>query len=431
MNSSELKSLIRSGGLDGKFASLYEVSENDERVPALRERWYNAVLSFEREFGEGRDVRLFSVPGRSEISGNHTDHQHGRVIAASITLDCIAVVSARDDSMVTVKSEGFAPDYVNIKKFTTPNPDRFFHSDALVAGVVDGFRANGYSVGGFDAYTTSNVLKGSGLSSSAAFEVMIGNILSHLYNGGEVSSEQLAIIARYAENVFFSKPCGLMDQMACAWGGLITIDFENPDAPVTEGLDFSLTKHGYSLCITDTGGNHTDLNDDYASVPAEMKSVANLLGHDVLRPVTYEELLSNAAEVREKCGDRALLRAIHFVAENERVPVIADALRRDDVDGFLAGIIASGDSSFKYLQNVYTTKDTSEQGLSVALAVTERFLSGKRAAWRVHGGGFAGTIQAFLPNEYAAEYKALMDGIFGAGKCMELRIRSVGATAVL
>lgn len=431
MNSSELKSLIRSGGLDEKFASLYEVSVNDERVPALRERWYNAVLSFEREFGEGRDVRLFSVPGRSEISGNHTDHQHGRVIAASITLDCIAVVSARDDSMITVKSEGFAPDYVNIKKFTTPNPDRFFHSDALVAGVVDGFRANGYSVGGFDAYTTSNVLKGSGLSSSAAFEVMIGNILSHLYNGGEVSSEQLAIIARYAENVFFSKPCGLMDQMACAWGGLITIDFENPDAPVTEGLDFSLTKHGYSLCITDTGGNHTDLNDDYASVPAEMKSVANLLGHDVLRPVTYEELLSNAAAIREKCGDRALLRAIHFVAENERVPVIADALRRDDVDGFLAGIIASGDSSFKYLQNVYTTKDTSEQGLSLALAVTERFLSGKRAAWRVHGGGFAGTIQAFLPNEYAAEYKALMDGIFGSGKCMELRIRSVGATAVL
>ncbi|MCD7776063.1 MAG: galactokinase, partial [Firmicutes bacterium] len=356
MNSTEIKALIGKGELDSKLASLYELSAEDSRVAQIRERWLAAVAAFEEKFGEGREISLFSVPGRSEISGNHTDHQHGRVIAASITLDCIAVVSAREDSMITVLSEGFAPDHVDIKKFTTPNPDRFFHSDALVAGVVDGFRANGYNVGGFDAYTTSNVLKGSGLSSSAAFEVMIGNILSHLYNKGGVSAEQLAIIARYAENVFFSKPCGLMDQMACAWGGLITIDFENPDAPVTKGLDFSLTEHGYSLCITDTGGNHTDLNEDYASVPAEMKSVAELLGHEVLRPVTFDELLSHAGEIREKCGDRALLRAIHFVNENARVPKIAEALENDDVDAFLSGILESGDSSYKYLQNVYTTK---------------------------------------------------------------------------
>ncbi len=430
MKTTELKVLISEGKLDKQFASLLEIPETDERVPALRARWTSAIEGFEEIYGADRDVALFSVPGRSEIMGNHTDHQQGRVIAASITLDCIAVASKREDSVIRIKSEGFPEDVVDISEYNLPREERFFKSDAIIAGVADGFRRHDLKVGGYAAYTTSNVLKGSGLSSSAAFEDMVGNILSHMYNDGKVTATDIAVISQYAENVFFGKPCGLMDQMACAWGGLITIDFEDKANPKTEGLGFDLTKKGYSLCITDTGGNHADLNADYASVPAEMKAVAKVLGHEILCHVTYEDILANAKEIREKCGDRALLRAIHFVNETERVAKIADSLRADDLDAFLAGILASGDSSYKYLQNVYTVKNVEEQGLSTALAITDNYLNGKKAAWRVHGGGFAGTVQAFVPSENADEYRAIMDSVFGEGACMELRIRAAGAVKV-
>ncbi len=430
MKTTELKKLIAAGELDAKFAALLELPESDERVPAIRERWLGAVSAFEEIYGADREVALYSVPGRSEIMGNHTDHQHGRVIAASITLDCIAVASKRDDSVIRIKSEGFPEDIVDIDVYNAPIEDRFFKSDAIIAGVADGFRNNGYKVGGFDAYTTSNVLKGSGLSSSAAFEDMVGNILSHVYNDGVVSATDIARIAQYAENKFFGKPCGLMDQMACAWGGLITIDFADKNAPKTEGLGFDLTKKGYSLCITDTGGNHADLNADYASVPAEMKAVAAVFGEEVLCNVTYAQIIEKATEIRKTCGDRALLRAIHFVHETERVAKTAEILKNDDLDAFLAAILASGDSSYKYLQNVYTVKNVEEQGLSLALAVTEGYLCDKKAAWRVHGGGFAGTTQAFVPSEYASEFRDLMDSVFGDGACMELRIRSAGAVKV-
>lgn len=430
MKTTELKKLIADGGLDKEFAALLEIPETDKRVSAQRERFSSAVESFESIYGCDRNVALFSVPGRSEIMGNHTDHQQGRVIAASITLDCIAVASLREDSVIRIKSEGFPEDVVDIAEYNAPREERFFKSDAIIAGVADGFRKHGLKVGGYDAYTTSNVLKGSGLSSSAAFEDMVGNILSHFYNKGTVSATDIAVISQYAENVFFGKPCGLMDQMACAWGGLITIDFEDKTNPKTEGLGFDLTKKGYCLCITDTGGNHADLNADYASVPAEMKSVAKLLGHEVLCHVTYDDILKNAREIREKCGDRALLRAIHFVNETNRVSKIADSLRNDDLDAFLNGILASGDSSYKYLQNVYTVKNVEEQGLSTALAITDNYLSNKKAAWRVHGGGFAGTVQAFVPMENVNEYRAIMDSVFGEGACMELRIRSAGAIKI-
>ena len=430
MKTSLLKAMIVKGELDAKIASLLELPATDERIPSFRDRWYSTVSSFEDLYGEDRDVALFSVPGRSEIMGNHTDHQQGRVIAASITLDCIAVASRREDSVIRIKSEGFPEDVVDISVYTAPIEDKFFRSEAIIAGVADGFRETGLSVGGFDAYTTSNVLKGSGLSSSAAFEDMVGNILSHFYNDGTVSATNIAKIAQYAENKFFGKPCGLMDQMACAWGGLITIDFEDKNAPKTEGLGFDLTKKGYSLCITDTGGNHADLNADYASVPAEMKAVARLLGYEVLCHVKYEQLLANAKKIRTECGDRAFMRAVHFVRETERVAKTADILRRDELDGFLSAILASGDSSYKYLQNVYTVKNVEEQGLSLALCITEGFLSDKKAAWRVHGGGFAGTVQAFVPSQYASEYRTLMDSVFGEGACMELRIRSAGAVKV-
>lgn len=430
MKTSLLKSMIANGELDEKIAALLELPTSDERIPAYRDRWLSAVSAFEEIYGADRDAALFSVPGRSEIMGNHTDHQQGRVIAASITLDCIAVASKRDDSIIRIKSEGFPEDVVNIAEYTSPVESKFFRSEAIIAGVADGFRESGLSVGGFDAYTTSNVLKGSGLSSSAAFEDMVGNILSHFYNNGSVSATSIAKIAQYAENKFFGKPCGLMDQMACAWGGLITIDFENKNSPETEGLGFDLTKKGYSLCITDTGGNHADLNADYASVPAEMKAVAKLLGHEVLCHVTYEQLIENASSIRRECGDRAFLRAVHFVRETARVAKTADILRRDELDGFLSAILASGDSSYKYLQNVYTVKNVEEQGLSLALCITEGFLADKKAAWRVHGGGFAGTVQAFVPSEYASDYRNLMDSVFGEGACMELRIRSAGAVKV-
>ncbi len=430
MKTSELKKMIAGGGLDEKFAALRELDVHDAAVGVQRERWYKAVEAFEENYGVDRDVALFSVPGRSEIMGNHTDHQHGCVIAASITLDCIAVASKRDDAVIRIKSAGFPEDVVDTKKYRSPDESRFFKSDAIIAGVADGFRANGFAVGGYDAYTTSDVLGGSGLSSSAAFEDMVGNILSHFYNDGKVTATEISTISQYAENVFFGKPCGLMDQMACAWGGLITIDFMDPSRPKAEGLDFSLTKHGYSLCITATGGNHADLNEDYASVPAEMKAVAAELGQPVLRPVELPEIIGSARVLREKCGDRAWLRAYHEIREDERVEKTVACLKNDDLDGFLHYILASGNSSYKYLQNVYTTKNVSEQGLSVALAVSESYLEDKRGAWRVHGGGFAGTIQAFVPNEYVEDYRRLLDSVFGDGACMVLRIRELGAVRV-
>jgi galactokinase len=293
--------------------------------------------------------------------------------------------------------------------------------------MISGFTKNGYSVGGFDAYSTTKVLKGSGLSSSAAFEVMIGNILNHLYNNGEVDNKEIAKIAQYSENVFFGKPCGLMDQMACAVGGFVYIDFENPKDPVVDPLAFSMTEAGYSLCIVNTGGNHANLTPDYAAVPAEMKSVAAILGRDVLRGATEQELLANVSEIRAKANDRALLRAIHFVRENERVELAKTALASADLDGFFATLKASGKSSFEYLQNVYTNQNPGEQGLSLALALTEGYFAGKCGSFRVHGGGFAGTIQAFVKNEDLAGYVELMDSVFGKGAAMPLNIRPAGA----
>ena len=293
----------------------------------------------------------------------------------------------------------------------------------------------GYNVGGFDAYTTSNVLKGSGISSSAAFEVMVGNILNYLYNDGKVSNVEIAKMAQFAENKYFGKPCGLMDQTACAVGGFITIDFKDPTSPVIEKMDFDLTSAGYALCIVNTGGNHADLNDDYASVPAEMKAVAAELGVAVLRETSKcaldKAMAERGAELREKLGDRAIMRAYHFFAENERVAAQVEALRKGDVDGFKCGVTASGNSSFKFLQNVYTTKNIVEQGLSLALCITEDFLSGTAGVCRVHGGGFAGTIQAFVPVDMTEAYAKKINSVFGEGACHILSVRKNGACRII
>lgn len=426
MKTAELKQALAGTTLDSRFCEIY----GSAALEMQKARYLHAVEEFEKLYGADREVALYSVAGRSELSGNHTDHNHGCVIAASIDLDIIAVASPSAGSVIRVKSEGFPEDVVDFGVYNAPNPARYEKSDSLIAGMVAGFRKEGLAVGGFDAYTTSNVLKGSGISSSAAFEDMIGNILNYVYNDGKVSNVEIAKLAQYAENRFFGKPCGLMDQMACAVGGIIAIDFRDPSAPVIEQTDFDLSAAGYNLCIVNTGGNHADLTGDYASVPAEMKSVAAYFGKEVLRDTDENAVLAAIPALREKVGDRAILRALHFFAENRRVAAQKAALKAGDLDTFLANVIASGRSSFCYLQNVYTTKNVSEQGLSLALCLAERVLSGKRAAWRVHGGGFAGTIQAFVPTEDVAEFRAAMDAAFGEGRCMVLRVRPEGALRV-
>ncbi|MBE6589359.1 MAG: galactokinase [Ruminococcaceae bacterium] len=426
MKTSELKSAILSGQFDARFSYIYGA----DAVSAQKERYAAAVDAFASLYGEDRDASLFSVAGRSELSGNHTDHNHGCVVAASINLDIIAVAAPSEGSVIRVKSEGFDEDRVDIAAFKSPREIPTGHSDELIAGMVAGFVKDGYSVGAFDAYTTSNVLKGSGVSSSAAFEDMIGNILNHLYNDGKVDNVEIAKLAQYAENKFFGKPCGLMDQVACAVGGIVAIDFNDPASPIIEKVDFDITAAGYNLCIVNTGGNHADLTDDYASVPAEMKSVASYFGKQFLRDVREEDVVASIPLLRERYGDRAVLRALHFYAENARVAKQKTALLGGDLDAFFSEVLSSGRSSFCYLQNVYTTKNVSEQGLSLALCLSERLLCGKRAAWRVHGGGFAGTIQAFVPNDLVEAYRAAMDAALGAGSCMVLHIRPVGAVKI-
>ena len=426
MNTAQMKKYIAEGGIDERITYVYGASALD----AQKARYSKAIDEFAAIYGADREITLYSVAGRSELSGNHTDHNYGCVVAASIDLDIIAVASKREDSVIAIKSEGFPEDVVDFSKYNAPVESKFGTSESIIAGMVQGFLKDGYAVGGFDAYTTSNVLKGSGLSSSAAFEDMVGNILSHIYNNGGVDNVEIAKLAQYSENVFFGKPCGLMDQVACAVGGIVAIDFKDPKAPVINKVDFDVSAAGYNLCIVNTGGNHADLTDDYASVPAEMKSVAAYFGKAVLREVDENEFYANIAALRESVGDRAVLRALHFFGENKRVALQKAALEKGDLDAYFEQVIASGKSSFCYLQNVYTTKNLKEQGLSLALCLAEGYLADKKAAYRVHGGGFAGTIQAYVPMSDVEGFRALMDGVFGEGKCIVLRIRPEGAVKI-
>ncbi len=426
MKPAQLKEALLKGEFDQRLSFIY----GEAALPLQKARYAAAVDSFSTIYGADRDASLYSVAGRSEISGNHTDHNHGCVIAASIDLDIIAVAAPSSENVIRVKSEGFSEDVVDFDAFSAPRAVPQGHSDELIAGMVSGFKKNGHKVGGFDAYTTSSVLKGSGISSSAAFEDMIGNILSHMYNEGKVNNVEIAMLSQYAENVFFGKPCGLMDQVACAVGGIVAIDFADPKAPVIEKVDFDITAAGYNLCIINTGGNHADLTDDYAAIPAEMKSVAAALGKSVLREADEADVIAAIPALREQVGDRAILRALHFYQENRRVSALKQALSHSDLDAFFDGIKASGRSSFCYLQNVFTTKNVREQGVSLALCMAEKLLSDKKAAWRVHGGGFAGTIQAFVPSEYVEEFRRSMDAVLGEGKCMVLRVRPVGAVKI-
>ena len=418
---------------DGKLSDrLIRIYIDDSKIKYQTERYTNAVKKYTELFSNSEDydddVCIISAPGRTEVCGNHTDHQRGEVLAASINDDAIAIVGSSNS--VNIMSEGYPMISFSIDDITK-NDNEEGTTVALIKGVLAGCRDKGFSIGGFNAYITSDVLGGSGLSSSAAFETVIGNVISNLYNDGKIDAVTIARIGQYAENHYFGKPCGLMDQMACSVGGLCHIDFASPEEPIIESIDVSLDEYGYSLCITDTKGSHADLTPDYAAVPAEMKSIASYFRKNVLKELNENDVLENINSLREKYGDRAVLRAFHFYEENIRVKTAAEALKNHDFNSFLDNISKSGNSSYKYLQNVFTTHDITHQNVSIALCISEIVLGDEGGVARVHGGGFAGTIQAFVKNEFVSKYKDSMDSVFGEGACAVLKIRNYGGIRVI
>lgn len=418
MNTSDLKNIILSGSLDDQFKMLYQ------DVDASKKRYAKAVDEFVEVFGYRKEVRIFSAPGRTEVGGNHTDHQHGRVLAGSVDLDIIGIVALNNDNMVRIKSEGFPQDDISLSELEIDKSE-FGHASALIRGMCANFKQNNYNVSGFDAYTTSSVMKGSGLSSSAAFEVFIGTTMNYLFNEGNIDPVEIAKMSQKSESLYFGKPCGLLDQSASALGGFTAIDFKDTTKPIVEKVDFDLEAHNHVLCVVNTGGNHANLTQDYADITVECRDVSNFFNKDFLRDVNQDDFFGSIAAVKEKCGDRAVLRAIHFFAEDQRAEDEKLALKNGKFDEFLALINESGNSSYKYLQNTYSTSAVNEQGLCLGLALTEKFL-GKNGACRVHGGGFAGTIQCFVPFDMIDGYKTMIEKVFGEGSCYVLKIRPVG-----
>jgi galactokinase len=400
---------------------------NKETIVEKQQNRYSILKDiFNRKFGE-LESHFFSAPGRTEIGGNHTDHNHGRVLAGSVNLDSIAIAAKNFDNQIVIYSENYDTSFVVDLSELNVVQEEEGTTNALIRGIAARFNQLGFETGGFNACITSEVLPGSGLSSSASIEVLIGSIFNALYNNNNIPPEKLAMIGQYAENEYFGKPCGLMDQMACAVGGIISIDFENPQNPHIEKVDFDFEGYGYNLLVVDTGGNHADLTEDYASVPREMKSVAEALSAKICREIGYDNLLKEIKSLRAKVGDRAVLRALHFLGDNERVVHQVKALENGDIKYFLELVNESGNSSFKRLQNIYTTQNVHEQGVSLALALTEDFISGiGEGACRVHGGGFAGTIQVFLPSGAVENYVRLIEAVFGERKVMVLNIRPYG-----
>ncbi|MGI6010284.1 MAG: galactokinase [Ruminococcus sp.] len=412
---------------EGKYDGILKDTYLDEsQLSRQRIRYTEALKQYEALFGQG-DVAVYSAPGRSEVGGNHTDHQHGRVLAASVNLDAIAVAGYNEENCVKVVSEGHPMERVELGDLEKQQEEEGT-SKGLIRGVLKGLKEKGYQIGGCNIYVTSDVLIGAGLSSSAAFETILGTVFSGMFNGMKVSSVEIAMIGQYAENVYFGKPCGLMDQMACSVGGLIYIDFENPSRPKVEQVDMGADP--YSLCIVDTKGSHEDLTEDYAMIPMEMKNAAKAFGKEVLREVDEEEFKKRIPNLRLELGDRSVLRALHFFEENRRVLQQVEALKNGEFPRFLELVKASGDSSFKYLQNVYTNRDVQNQSMSIALAVSEDILKDKGVS-RVHGGGFAGTIQAFVRDDFVAQYKEKMEYVFGEGTCRVLKIRRTGGIQMI
>lgn len=423
MNSKELIKHIENDLLNEKFNELYFEKEN------VKKRYINCIKNFEKEYGQSENLSIFSAPGRTEIGGNHTDHQHGRVLAGAINLDTIAVVSLNNESIIKICSKEYGMNKVDINNLNIV-PKEKNTSQAIIRGIVSKFNDLGYKISGFNAYTTSDVLCGSGLSSSACFELLICTIINHLFCNNSLSDITLAQISQYAENVFFGKPCGLMDQTACAVGGIVSIDFKNPNKPMVDNIPFKLQEHGYSLVITNTGDSHADLTDDYSSVPLEMKNIAKYFNKNFLSDVDEKDFYNEISNLCQLKNDRAILRAIHFFNDNNRVLSQVEALKKNDFKSFLKLVNESSDSSSNYLQNIYSCNNFNEQGISLALCLTKQFLK-ENGACRVHGGGFAGTIQAYIPNKILEEYVKMMESVFGEKSCYILNIRDYGAIKVI
>ena len=426
MKVNETIQMMESEGAKTLLAKLY----GEDAVAGNVARYQELLKGYEKAFGDSGDVLLFSSPGRTEISGNHTDHNHGKVLAGSINLDCVGVAAKNSSSHVHIVSETYNQDFTIDLNHLEPSEKKAGTVD-LVKGLLKGFEESGYSVGGFNAYITSNVISAAGVSSSASFEMLLCSMLNTFFNEGRMDTVAYAHIGKYSENNYWDKASGLLDQMACAVGGLITIDFVEPSAPAVEKIDFDFGSQNHSLIIVQTGKGHADLSADYSSVPIEMKKVAQFFGKEVLSQVTEEEVIGNLSEVRRFAGDRSVLRALHFFEENKRVEAEVAALKENRFEDFLTNITASGNSSWKWLQNCYTTASLQEQGITVALALTELFIAEKqRGACRVHGGGFAGVIMAMLPNDLVDEYISCIEKATGKGSAYRMSIRPYGAVCV-
>ncbi len=423
MNTKELKEKIKYIDIE------YIYSCKSEERSHYEARFEKAIDGFCETFGEGEDLRIFSAPGRTEIGGNHTDHQHGAVLAGGLNLDVIGIARLNGTNEIRIKSEGYPMDVVRVSELEA-NESEFGRSESLIRGVAAKFAEMGYTLSGFDAYTISSVLKGSGMSSSAAFEVLVGNIMNAFFANGEVNAVEIAKIGQYAENKYFGKPCGLLDQMASSVSAMVAMDFANPEKPVVEKVDFDFASTNHALCIIDTGADHSDLTDEYAAITVEMKKVANFFGKDFLNDVNKEDFMAKIKDARTAVGnDRAILRAIHYFNETQRAKEEAEALKAGDFDKFLKIVKKSGFSSYMYLQNVYASSQPAAQAVSLSLALCDEIL-GDRGAYRVLGGGFAGTIQAFVPFDMLNEFKTKIEKVLGEGMCHVLSIRPVGGCEI-
>ena len=424
--SAQLREQIAAGRWDGPLAALYGTAPQE--LARQRARYCAALEQFELYFGPGREVQVYSAPGRAELGGNHTDHQHGCVLAAAVNLDVIAVVGFHQEGVIRLKSMGYSQIQVQLSDLSK-KPEEEGTSTALIRGIAAKFADMGVSLSGWDAYSTSEVLSGSGLSSSAAFEVLVGTIIDQHDNGGKAGAVEIAKIGQYAENVYFGKQSGLMDQMVSSVGGFVWIDFADTEKPVIQKHTFDFAQAGYCLCITDTKGSHADLTPDYVAVPTEMKQVAAYFGKSVLREVSAEQFRKAIPRLRKTCSDRAILRAAHFFAESERATAEAKALEDGDLSAFFALVRESGTSSAELLQNLFSCQKPTEQAIPLGIWYSKQFL-GEKGAVRVHGGGFAGTIQAFVPLEEAEAYCQCMNQLFGKGSCHKLSVRLLGGVRV-
>ncbi len=428
-NCAQLAGLLLSGALDNALTDLYAPDGGEPELEHARSRTGHVLASFKSVFGQAHThAALFSGPGRTELGGNHTDHQHGHVLCASVDLDILAAAAPNGTNALRVLSEGYPAVEVLIDSLA-PRMDEKNTSAALIRGVAAGVRELGYSLCGLDIYAVSNVLSGSGLSSSAAFEVLLGNIFNHFCCCGALDAVTIAKIGQRAENIFFGKPCGLMDQMGSSCGGAVAIDFAEPAAPLAEPICYDFSRSQHALCIIDTGSSHDGLTDEYAAIPREMGEVAAFFGREYLRDVPESDFLASLASLREKCADRAVLRAMHFYGDNRRAVDEAEALKLGDFTRFLTLVNQSGRSSESLLQNISPAGAARDQSMALALALA-RSLLGDEGAARVHGGGFAGTIQAFVPSSRLAAFKAGIEAVLGQGKCHVLRIRPQGGCVV-